>query len=136
MASKLITMPADPAAAKALLKKWIAFNDKILLIVLGDTKIAIETARRADILTGGIEEEPRWAIHAPNREHIMEILITLKDPKGLVQDWNDTLFVALSLTDVIRDMVRRDGDQPNFSRIDKAYMKAEANWISNPYSNP
>ena len=127
MASKLITLPTDDATqARKTLKKWLAFDDKVLIIVLGDTNIAFETADRADRLTGGFEDEPRWVIHGPNRDDIIDILAELEDPHELISDWNDVLFIAVSITDVIRDMVIRDGSQPTFSRIDDAFMMAEA----------
>lgn len=126
MASKLITLPTgDPQAARDLLQKWLDFDDKVLLIVLGDTNIAFDTATRADRMTGGVEEEPRWVIHGPNRDDIMEILIMLEDPDGMIEDWDKPLLIALSITDVIRDWVVRDGTLPTFSRLDDAFIAAE-----------
>ncbi len=125
MDSKLIVLPIDdPPEAQAMFLEMLD-QDLVLIVVLGETKLAEETARRADILTGGILAEPRWVIHAPIREDIMDILITLEDPGGLVTDWEKPLAVALSLTDVIRDMIVRDGTQPTFSRIDDAFISAE-----------
>ena len=127
MASKLITLPVDDAnQAKKTLRKWLAFDDKVLIIVLGDTNIAFETADRADRLTGGFEDEPRWVIHGPNRDDIVDILDELEDPDEITPDWSTVLFIAVSITDKIRDVVIRDGNQPNFSRIDDAFMMAEA----------
>ncbi|MDQ3018197.1 MAG: hypothetical protein M3R25_15910 [Bacteroidota bacterium] len=125
MDTKLIVLPIDdPPRAQAMLKERLD-KDLVIMLVMGETKLAEETARRADSLTGGIIEEPRWSIHAPVREDIMDILITLEDPNGLVTDWDKPLAIALSLTDVIRDMIVRDGTQPTFSRIEDAYINAE-----------
>ena len=125
MDSKLILLPVDdPPGAQAMFLEMLE-KDLVLMVVLGETKLAEETARRADILTGGILEEPRWVVHAPIREDIMDVLTTLDDPDGLVTDWDKPLAIALSLTDVIRDMIVRDGTQPTFSRIDDAFINAE-----------
>ena len=127
MASKLITLPIDDAAqSRKTLQQWLDFDDKVLIIVLGDTNIAFETADRADRLTGGFEDEPRWVIHGLNRDDILDILDEIEDPDEMISDWNTVLFIAVSITDVIRDVVFRDGDQPNFSRIDDAFIAAEA----------
>ena len=126
MVSKLITLPDDdPVAAQNIFLEWLNMEDKVLLVVLGDTNIAFKTAERADGLTGGVEEEPRWVIHAPVREDIIDILITLEDPNELIIDWDEPLFIAVSITDVIRDMVVRDGTLPNLTRIDDAFIAAE-----------
>ncbi len=125
MASKVLTLPTDnPLEACELLRKTLTEN-KILFIVLGDTGLAKETVRRADILTGGILEEPHWVIHAPNRTDIQEVLSTLMDPHGLVPDWDKPLAVVTSMTLNIRDMILRDGTQPIFTRIDDAFLAAE-----------
>lgn len=127
MASKLITLPAnDPDQARKTLRKWLAFDDKVLIIVLGDTNIAFETADSADRLTGGFEDEPRWVIHGPNRDDIVDVLDELEDPDEITPDWNTVLFIAVSITDKIRDVVIRDGNQPNFSRIEDAFIAAES----------
>jgi hypothetical protein len=126
MESKIITLSVDdPVAAKALLQEWLDMDDKILFIVLGTTNIAKETVRRADKLSGGNLDEPQWVIHAPVREDVTDLLSTLEDPDDLVEDWEKPLAVVISITDVIRDMIVRDGTQPTFSRIDDAYRAAE-----------
>ncbi len=125
MDSKLIVLPIDDPPGAQVMLRGMLDKDLVIILVMGETKLAEETARRADTLTGGILAEPRWAIHAPIREDIMDILITLEDPNGFVTDWEKPLAVALSLTDVIRDMIIRDGTQPTFSRIDDAYINAE-----------
>ena len=126
MATKVITLPPDATDAQNKLREWLDKKDKILFIVLGDTKIANETVVRADRLSGGVLQEPRWVIHAPTREHVIDILDELEDPDDLVAEWEKVLAIAVSITDVIRDMIERDGTQPTFSRIDDAYMFAEA----------
>ena len=126
METKVITLPDDdPDAAKALLKEWIDMDDKLLFIVFGITNIAKETVRRADILSGGNLEEPHWVIHAPKREDVIDLLSSLDDPDGLVEDWKRPLAIVVSITDVIRNMIVRDGTQPTYSRIDDAYRAAE-----------
>ena len=126
MATKVITLPiGNPDDARKLLKTWLEKDNVILFIVLGDTKIAIETVRRADILSGGDITEPQWVIYAEKREDVVEVLELLTDPSSFVTDWNKVLAVAVSLTDTIRDMIPRDGKIPTFSRINDAYMNAE-----------
>lgn len=130
MASKVILLPADDeAAAQSKLQEWLAKDDKILFVVIGDTGIALETVNRADKLSGGALQEPRWVIHAPVREHVIDILDTLADPDDLVMDWDKVLAVAVSIMDIIRDMMVRDGTLPTYSRIVDAYMLAEADGI-------
>ena len=132
MASKVITLSAtDEAAAQHKLREWLDKDDKILIIVLGDTNIANETVARADKLSGGVLQEPRWVIHAPKREFVQEMLSNLQDPDGLITDWDKVLAIAASLVDNIRDMIIRDGTQPTFSRIDDAWMMAEADGTDN-----
>ena len=124
--TKIIELPADdPTRAKAIMKKWLAMNDKILFIVFGTTNIALETVRRADILSGGVEEEPQWVIHVPERNDVIELLSNLEDPDELISDWETPLAITLSISDVIRDMIPRNGIQPTYSRIDDAYRAAE-----------
>lgn len=130
MESKIIALPDDdPETANAVLKEWLDLDDKILFIVIGTTNIAIETVRRADLQSGGIPEEPQWVIHAPVREDVTDLLSTLEDPDGLVEDWGKPLAVVVSITDVIRDMIVRDGTIPKYSRIDDAYRAAEIDGV-------
>lgn len=125
MATKVVILSEDnPDEARLELRKWLT-KDKILFIVLGETKLAKETVQRADTLTGGNLDEPHWVIHAAKREDVIEVLDTLDDPYSFVTDWNHPLAIAVSITDTIRDMIRRDGSQPSFSRIDDAFRKAE-----------
>lgn len=124
--TKIIDLPADdPKGAKAIMKKWLTMNDKILFVVFGTTKIALETVRRADILSGGVEEEPHWVIHVPERNDIIDLLSNLEDPDELITDWDTPLAITLSISDVIRDMLPRNTGQPTYSRIDDAYRAAE-----------
>lgn len=125
MATKVITLPEeDPNEARMELHKWLK-KDKILFIVLGETEIAKETVQRADTITGGNVTEPQWVIHAVKREDVVEVLDAIDDPSDFVTDWNEPLAIAVSITDTIRDMIRRDGKIPTFSRIDDAFRKAE-----------
>ena len=126
MASKVITLPVENIeAAKAKLHEWLAKDDKVLIIVLGDTNIAFETVTRADRLSGGALQEPRWVIPGTVRDWSIPVLQNLSDPGNLITDWNTVLAIAVSLKDVIRDMIPRDGNQPSNIRISRAYMKAE-----------
>ena len=61
MATKVITLPVDSQeTAQAKLREWLGKDDKVLFLVLGDTNIAFETVAKADVLTGGVLQEPRW----------------------------------------------------------------------------
>ena len=125
MAEKIISLPKDNIEeAKKLLKEALD-SDKILFIVLGDTGIAKETVRKADIITGGDELEPHWVLHAPKREEAQEMLEALEDPGDLVPDWSVPLAIAVSLTDKIRAAIPRDGAIPNNRKIDDAFLAAE-----------
>lgn len=124
--TKIIELPPDdPIRARVILRNWLVMKDKILFIVFGITNIALETVRRADILSGGVEEEPHWVIHVPERNDVIELLSDLEDPDGLITDWDSPLAIVLSITDVIRDMLPRNGEQPTYSRMDDAYRAAE-----------
>jgi hypothetical protein len=126
MASKVIVLPADDAAAAQLkLQEWLDKDDKILFIVIGNTNIAEETVLRADKISGGVLQEPQWVIHAPVREDVLHILEALDDPDDFVTDWEKPLAIAVSITDVIRDMIIRDGIQPTYVRIEDAFLLAE-----------
>jgi hypothetical protein len=128
MASKVITLPVDSQeAAQAKLREWLGKDDKVLFIVLGDTNIAFETVAKADVITGGVLQEPRWVIHATTRDWAIPMLQTLSDPKPLVTNWDSVLAIAVSITDVIRDMIPRDGTQPSNIKILTAFLKAEKN---------
>ena len=126
MPDKIISLPAgDPVEAKKLLKKAIE-DRKILIIVIGDTNIALDTVQRADRSTGG-PTEPHFVVHAPVLEDVVDVLKTISDPKPFVTDWNDTLLAAVSVTDVIRDSIGRDGTLPRLTRLETAWMRAEQN---------
>ncbi|MGB4847312.1 MAG: hypothetical protein WBP41_05300, partial [Saprospiraceae bacterium] len=61
MPTKLITLPTgNPAQAQALLTQTLQEN-KVLLIVIGSTNIAVNTADRAARSTGA-PDEPRWVV--------------------------------------------------------------------------
>ncbi len=126
MPAKLITLPADnPAQAQALLTTTLTEN-KVLLIVIGSTNIAVNTADRAARFTGA-PDEPRWVVRAPKIADVIDILKSITDPSPLVIDWDDTLMIAVSITDVIRDMIGQDGTLPTLVRLQVAWMKAENN---------
>ncbi len=126
MASKVITLPTDnQEEAQKLFKEWLDFDDKILFIVLGDTGIAKKLVEAADRRTGGDENEPQWVVFAEKREDVLELLQTLKDPENMVEDWEKTLAIAVSMTDNICDMIPRNGTQPNAARIFMAFRRAE-----------
>lgn len=126
MPTKLITLPTgNPAQAQALLTQTLQEN-KVLLIVIGSTNIAVNTADRAARFAGA-PDEPRWVVRAPIIEDVITILKTIQDPTPLVTDWDDTLLIAVSITDVIRDMIDQDGTLPTLVRLQMAWMKAENN---------
>jgi hypothetical protein len=126
MPTKLITLPTgNPAQAQALLTQTIQEN-KVLLIVIGSTNIAVNTADRAARFAGA-PDEPRWVVRAPVIADVITILKTIQDPTPLVIDWDDTLLIAVSITDVIRDMIDQDGTMPTLVRLQMAWMKAESN---------
>ncbi|MBK9983314.1 MAG: hypothetical protein IPP15_13110 [Saprospiraceae bacterium] len=126
MPTKLITLPTgNPAQAQALLTQTLQEN-KVLLIVIGSTNIAVNTADRAARFAGA-PDEARWVVRAPVIEDVITILKTIKDPTPLVLDWDDTLLIAVSITDVIRDMIDQDGTLPTLVRLQTAWMKAENN---------
>ncbi len=126
MPTKLITLPTgNPAQAQALLTQTLQEN-KVLLIVIGSTNIAVNTADRAARFTGA-PDEPRWVVRAPQIADVIDILKTIQDPASLVIDWDDTLLIAVSITDVIRDMIDQDGTLPTLVRLQTAWMKAENN---------
>ena len=128
MATKVITLPTgNPLAAQKKFQEWLDKIDKVLFIVLGDTNIAKNTVEKADVITGGQLNEPRWVIHAPVREDILNMLKTIKDPEEKIinKDWDKVLAFSLSLTDNIRDMIVRDGTEPKRVRIMRAFLEAE-----------
>jgi len=126
MAAKLITLPTgNPAQAQALLTQTLQEN-KVLLIVIGATNIAVNTADRAARFAGA-PDEPRWVVRAPEIEDVIDILKAIQDPGPLVTDWDDTLLIAVSITDVIHDMIDQDGTLPTLARLQVAWMKAEKN---------
>jgi hypothetical protein len=126
MPNKIINLPANnPAEASKQLKKALE-DPKVLLIVIGDTNLALDTVQRADRFTGA-QNEPRWVVHAPVLEDVIDILKSLPDPKVLVSDWNETLLAGVSITDIIRDMIKKDGTLPSLTRLQIAWMRAEEN---------
>ena len=126
MASKVITLSAtDAVEAQEKLQEWLGKNDKIIFLVLRDTQIAFNTVAKADVITGGALQQPRWVIHAPNPDLVIDILKGIQDPDGLAPDWEAVLACAISLADLIRDVIARDGKEPSFTRIAKSFTTAE-----------
>ena len=121
--TKTITLPEDPDAARAEFDHWVHHEGVVLLVVLGSGSEVERIVEDADSLANHMNDMAHvlWARHP---DDLAAAFRALKAAPKLKSQIPGSQAFALSLTDRVVDVIRRDEDPPDLTRLFEAFNKA------------